>query len=112
MPIYLFDTVDPRKCVIKLDQDVFAYHIAKRHTMINVEHIERTVECPDFIVQDIANSKRENYYLRGLFEKYPQLFVKVCVENRGAYGEVITAFTTSSPKSQEVVIWPLEDNLQ
>lgn len=59
------------------------------------------------VTHDALHDKRECFYRQRTHPRFPELFLKVCVEFESEYaGEVITAFLTAKIHADEVQRWP------
>jgi hypothetical protein len=105
MPDLFYDTEDPRGYKVFLYDKLYNNHIRDRHVEASVECVLGVIENPDFIVQDIDYSDRQNYYTFGVVDADPNCYLKVCVQINGDIRKIVTAFRTDGPKLKEQVIW-------
>jgi hypothetical protein len=103
--VLVLNCVDPRGYRIVMYSDRYQNHIVRRRDYITIGSIEDTLHGPEVITADEQYELRENYYLQGVMEDYPALFLKVVVEFGGVDGKVITAFDVDRPKPTERIIW-------
>lgn len=102
----LFSTLDPRMFEVLLHRSRYINHIWPNHSLVEVVHILNVVEDPEIITQDVESPNIENYYRQDVFEKYPDLYLKVCVLFKPPeQGRIITSFAVVWPKPEEEILW-------
>lgn len=103
----LFETTDPRSQQVICTENTWNNHILRnRPWMVGWEEdIRRTIEEPSIGIYQDADFEDRNIYYR--LHKGKDRYIKVVVAfDENGLGEVITAFSTDTPKSGEKLIWP------
>lgn len=104
----LFELTDPQGRKVACSWEVWNIHIVGRRKwmMKRFEEVQKTVQMPNLIQQDVVRNNRESYYR--LFKVgNDSLYMKVVVEFDQLFkqGSVITAYTCDQPKPGETVLW-------
>lgn len=90
-------------------------HVLMRHSELapHLPALEATLTNPEYVMHDVGNENRENFYGSGLLPPpYARLLLKVCVEFRRLEGDdrvtgrVATAFPIPVVSRREVQKWP------
>jgi hypothetical protein len=94
---------------IGLFQEAWYNHILAGHRVLR-EHevaVARVLTNPYRVTHDAVYEDRECFYRQRTHPRFPDLFLKVCVEFESEeFGVVITAFLVSRISSDEVQRWP------
>jgi hypothetical protein len=94
---------------IGLDEETWYDHIVFGHRVLRGREaaVAQVVTHPHRVMYDAAYEDRECYYRSRMHPRYPDHFLKVCVEfESGDFGMVITAFLTPTIRSDEGQRWP------
>jgi len=97
---------------IVLYEDTWHNHILLEHRNLRGHDaaVAKVLSDPYRVMHDAWHETRENYYRPRTHPRYPDLFLKVCVEfdpgDTGWAGVVVTAFLTPNIGAEEVQRWP------
>jgi hypothetical protein len=94
---------------IRLDEDAWYNHIVSGHRALRDHEaaVARVLTNPYRVTHDALHEYRECFYRQRTRPRYPELFLKVCVEFELEHsGLVITAFLTPRIHADEVQRWP------
>lgn len=105
----VFETSDPRGREVVCTEECWNDHILSSHPWMKEreEEVKAAVENPSIGIYGDADfpDRQIYYYLQKEKKRYLKVVVQFTTEDEP--GNVITAFTTDSPKKGEKLIWPI-----
>ncbi len=94
---------------IRLDEGTWYNHIVTSHGNLRGHEaaVAKVLTNPYRVMHDATHEHRECFYRPRTHPRFPELYLKVCVEFESAFsGLVITAFLVQNIRAIEVQRWP------